>query len=71
MVKQNHTFGPKYILRVIGILLLIVFVILLVFMWGQWEPEPGSGGDEPAPIATQGALTNEAIEHLLTETPVP
>lgn len=69
MEKRNNTFGPKYAFQVIATLLLIVFIILLIFIWGFWEPE--NSGNESLPIATQRALTNEAIENLLIETPVP
>ncbi|MBI5929685.1 MAG: hypothetical protein HY862_10275 [Chloroflexi bacterium] len=65
MPEQKSTFGPKYVFQIITILLLIVFIMLLIFIWGL-EPEPDS--NKSAPIATQRALTNEAIEDLLTPT---
>ncbi|MCQ3928861.1 MAG: hypothetical protein DPW16_00250 [Chloroflexi bacterium] len=66
--QENNRVDFKYILQVVAILLLIALVVFLVFMW---ELEPENDGNKLAPIATQRALTNEAIEHLLTETPVP
>lgn len=66
--QQNNRFGLKYILQVVAILLLIALVMFLVFIR---EPEPENDGNKSVPIATQRALTNEAIENLLTETPIP